>query len=205
RHDQVDLVVAGRGDHHVAPGKVGLLQAGQLARVGEQPLRGRYPFGAQLRGVALDQEYLVAVVGQLLRDGAAHVAGPRDGDAHGQCFPSGAAPVTFVTAATISSVTSMNTWSPSCTAMDGVGRVPMPNRCRNATRAPDASSISRTGRPIQSGWTGTSMMDTVLVGSRNSSTTPSGTRWRSIRSAVHRTVATVGMPSRSYTSARFGS
>ena len=39
-------------------------------------------------------------------------------------------------------------------------------------------------------------MATVLVGSRHSSVVPSGTRWRIIRSAVQRTVATVGMPIR---------
>ena len=45
----------------------------------------------------------------------------------------------------------------------------------------------------------------VLVGSRHSSTTSVGRMCRTMRSAVHRTVATVGMPSRSYTSARFWS
>ena len=78
----------------------------------------------------------------------------------------------------MSSVTSMNTWSPSWITVEAVGSVPMPNRIRYATRAPVASSRARSGRPIQSLCTGTSMIETVLVGSRKISTLPSGTRWR---------------------------
>jgi len=105
--------------------------------------------------------------------------------------------VISVILAAMSSVTSMKTWSPSCSMVEAVGTTPSPNRMRKATRAPLDSSSARSGWVIQSGWTGTSIIETVLVGSRHSSTTPPGTRWRTIRSAVQRTVATVGMPSRS--------
>src|SRR3712207_8704544 len=37
RDHQVDLVVAGRGDHHVGVLQSGLLQRGQLAGIGEDP------------------------------------------------------------------------------------------------------------------------------------------------------------------------
>src|SRR5262249_48482931 len=193
RHDQVDLVVAGGGHHDIAARQVGLLEAGQLAGVGEHPFGVRHPRRHELARIALDQHDLVAIVDQLLGDGAATVARAGDRDLH-HCAPSGGAPVTFVTPATMSSVTSMNTWSPSCTRVDAVGSVPMPKRIRYATRAPLASSNARRGRPTHPAWTGTSMIDTELVGSRHSSAAFSATRWRSIRSAVQRTVATVGMP-----------
>ena len=43
------------------------------------------------------------------------------------------------------------------------------------------------------------------VGSRHAEATPSGSSIRISRSVVHGTVATVGMPSRSYTAARLAS
>jgi hypothetical protein len=117
----------------------------------------------------------------------------------------GGLPATLATVPANSSVTSMKTWSPSCSTVEAVGRVPMPHRIRYATRAPVASSREDSRFPIQSTCSGTSIIATVLVGSRQISRLPSGTRCRTIRSAVHRTVATVGMPSRSYTSARLES
>ena len=47
-----------------------------------------------------------------------------------QCPPSGGAAATEVTEATMSSVTSMKTWSPSCTTVEAVGSVPIPKRVR---------------------------------------------------------------------------
>ena len=49
RGDQVGLVVAGRGDHHVALVELGLLERGQLAGVGEQPLGVGHPLGLDRR------------------------------------------------------------------------------------------------------------------------------------------------------------
>ena len=65
-----------------------------------------------------------------------------------------------------------------------------------------ASSSDLIGWPTQSVCSGASTMETELVGSRNTSKVPSGTRCRTIRSAAQRMVATVGMPKRSYTWAR---
>jgi hypothetical protein len=52
RHDQVDLVVAGGGDHDVAGLQPGRHQRVQLAGVGEQPLGGRDAVDLQRRGSA---------------------------------------------------------------------------------------------------------------------------------------------------------
>ena len=62
--------------------------------------------------------------------------------------------------------------------------------------ATDAST-SLTGSPIQSGHTATWLSTTLPVASRHSGSVLSGSSLRSIWSAVQRTVATVGMPSRS--------
>ncbi|OLT53065.1 hypothetical protein BJF88_01490 [Cellulosimicrobium sp. CUA-896] len=92
----------------------------------------------------------------------------------------------------------MSTWSTSfsCSTVRSVTSVPSPNRLTNATRAPVACSIARTVRPTQPGWKSTWARRTRPDGSRYSSVAPSGSMRRSTWSAVQRTVATVGMPSR---------
>jgi len=82
RMDQVRLVVAGRRDGDVAGVEAGLLEAGQLTRVRQQPLGLRHAFGLDRVGVAIDQQNLVAVGDQLPGDRAAHVAGSGDDDTH---------------------------------------------------------------------------------------------------------------------------
>src|SRR4029450_8090071 len=130
RHHEVGLVVPGRRDDHVTSGHVGLLEAADLAGVGEHPLGLGDAFRAQLTRLALDQHDLVPVADQLLCDRPADVAGPGDGDPHGQCPPWTAAEALPTTALTVSSVTSPNPWSPSCTTVDAVAREPMPKRIR---------------------------------------------------------------------------
>ena len=61
---------------------LGLLEARHLAGVGQDPLGGRDPLGAEHVGLALDQHHLVAVADQLLGDGAANIAGSGDRDPH---------------------------------------------------------------------------------------------------------------------------
>ena len=61
---------------------------------------------------------------------------------------------------------------------------------------PADASASLTGSPIQAGDTLTWLRTILPVGSRHSGSAPSGSTLRSLWSAVHRTVATVGMPSR---------
>ena len=75
----------------------------------------------------------------------------------------------------------------------------------NATRHPVVASSSRTGRPTHSSLTGSGRIATVPVGSRHADATPSGSSMRISRSVLHGTVATVGMPRRSYTAARLAS
>ena len=86
-----------------------------------------------------------------------------------------------------------------------VGSTPTPNRVRNATRAPDAVSSAVTFRPTHPSCSGTCTSDTAPDGSRQSSVCLSPRMVDSSRCTVHGTVFTVGMPSRSYTSARPGS
>ena len=59
------------------------------------------------------------------------------------------------------------------------------------------ASSAFTCSPIQPGEKATSASTIFPVGSRQSGSPPSGSSLRSIWSAVQRTVATVGMPSRS--------
>ena len=89
------------------------------------------------------------------------------------------------------------TWSPACTTVLASGRMPVPNRITNATRAPVASSRSVTRRPTHSSCSATSATATVPVGSRHLVVSASPTSAFSSRSVVHGTVATVGIPSRS--------
>jgi len=87
-HDQIGLVIAGRGDHHIAGLRAGLLQRGQLACVGEQPVRALDGLGFEPPPRAFDQQHLVAVSEQLPRDGTADVAGARYADPHlAHCHP----------------------------------------------------------------------------------------------------------------------
>jgi hypothetical protein len=83
--------------------------------------------------------------------------------------------------------------------------MPLPKRVTNATRAPLALSSSPTRCPIQPSSSTTWTSATAPEGSRQSSTCLSPSNTDSSRCVVHGTVATVGMPSRSYTSARLGS
>ena len=85
------------------------------------------------------------------------------------------------------------------------GRMPVPNRMTNATRQSAALSSSWTVWPIQFSCTGSCSRATLPVGSRHDVAVPSGSSVRRNRSVVHGTVATVGMPNRSYTAARFES
>ncbi|AYN31875.1 hypothetical protein DUI70_1372 [Streptomyces albus] len=82
RDDQVDLVVAGRGDHDVAALQRGLVEGGDLAGVGEQPLRLRYALDRDRGRRLVDEQDLVAVLQQLARDGTAHRPGSGNGDPH---------------------------------------------------------------------------------------------------------------------------
>ena len=81
----------------------------------------------------------------------------------------------------------------------------LPKRTMNATRQPAACSRARTGCPTQSSCSGSGRSATVPLGSRHAEATPSGRSIRISRSVVHGTVATVGMPRRSYTAARLAS
>ena len=91
----------------------------------------------------------------------------------------------------------MYTWSLAWMTVLGSGSTPVPNRIRNATRAPVAASRSVTRCPTQSSCSTTSATATVPVGSRHLAVSVSWVSALSSRSVVHGTVATVGMPSRS--------
>ena len=82
RDHEVGLVVAGRRDDDVARLELGLLERGQLARVGEQPLRLGHGVGADRRGGLVDQQDGVPVVDELLGDRTADGACSGDHDAH---------------------------------------------------------------------------------------------------------------------------
>jgi hypothetical protein len=82
RDDQVDLVVARRGDHHVAALQRGLVQRGDLAGVGKQPLRHGDALDRDRGRRLVDEQDLVAVLQQFARDRAAHRTGSGNGDPH---------------------------------------------------------------------------------------------------------------------------
>jgi signal transduction histidine kinase len=82
RNDQVDLVVAGRGDDNVAPVERGVVERADLARVGEQPFGPRDAVHLDRAGLLVDQQHLMAVLEQLAGDGPAHGSCPGDGDPH---------------------------------------------------------------------------------------------------------------------------
>ncbi|KRD07985.1 hypothetical protein ASE48_11310 [Mycobacterium sp. Root265] len=86
--DQVGFVVAGRGDHHIAGLRPRLLQRGQLAGVGEQPVGAGNGVRFETPPLAFDEQHLVAVFEQFARDGAADVTGARYPDPHlAYCHP----------------------------------------------------------------------------------------------------------------------
>ena len=85
------------------------------------------------------------------------------------------------------------------------GKVAAPYRVMKAIRDCVWAASSPARRPIHSWPTCTSANVTVPVGSVYCVSAPSGSKVRMIWFDVHVTVATVGMPSRWYTSARPGS
>src|SRR5690606_26723050 len=185
----------GGGDDHVTVVQARLVQRRYLARVGEQPLRPRHAVDLDGLRVAVDEQHLVAVLQELGGDGAADRPRSGDGDPH-QSSSSGTAASTLLIRSMSRSAAIMWTMSPSCTTVVPVITTASPIRLMNAARARTRSSRSTTRVPIHAGLTVTSASTTVPVGSRQSGSVPSGSRRRRIWSAVQRTVATVGMPSR---------
>ena len=196
---QVDLVVAGGGDHDVA-GLQAAPPAGWPARTRRPaPTRpaARAPAAASRR-LPLDQHDLVAVVDQLGGDGPADVAGSGDRDAHDQCPPSGVAPV--ILRDRVDHVVGDQHEDLVAVLQHG-GR-----GGQRAEAEPHDVRDPAAGRLLQRR---SAVADPVRVqrhlddrdrcwsGRATARCCASGIRWRSIRSAVQRTVATVGMPSRS--------
>lgn len=139
RHHQVDLVVPGRRDHHVAALERGLVQRGDLAGVGEQPLGARHPLHRDRARRLVDQQDLVAVLQQLTGDGPAHGPRPRNGDPHRCPSSSGPSANAASTSATSSGRIITCTRSPSWSTVWEVGSIASPSRVRNATRTPVSS------------------------------------------------------------------
>ena len=80
--DQVRLVVAGRGDHHVGLVHARVVQRVRRARVGEHPVRICHGRDAQLLGHVVDQGDVVSVSEQLQGDAAAHRSGSSNHNLH---------------------------------------------------------------------------------------------------------------------------
>src|SRR4051812_37908178 len=89
RDDEVHLVVPARGDDHVAAFQPGVVERDDLAGVGQQPLRARHRLDLDRPWILVDEQDLVAVLQELLRDGAAHGTRSGDGDPHYSTFSSG--------------------------------------------------------------------------------------------------------------------
>src|SRR6201994_645841 len=195
RNDQVDLVVAGGGDDRVAAVQRGLVQRADLAGVGQQPLRPGQAVGLDRLGRLVDEQHLVPALQQLTGDGPADRAGSGDRDPH-QRPPSGPAESTSETRSSSSSRAMTWITSPSCNTVPGLGTMASPSRSTNAIRVPAVISTALTFSPSHFSEKATSARTTLPVGSRHSGSAPSGSSLRSIWSAVQRTVATVGMPSR---------
>ena len=68
RHHQVDLVVAGTGDHHVTGLQAGVLEQRDLAGVRQYPFGRLDPPGLDRLRVAIDQHHLVAIFDKLTGD-----------------------------------------------------------------------------------------------------------------------------------------
>ena len=79
----------------------------------------------------------------------------------------GARSAASTASASLSRITTC-TRSPSCSTVSSPGSRPSPNRVRNATRAPEASSSRLIRSPIQAVSTCTSASRTVPLGSRHS-------------------------------------
>src|SRR5262249_12430517 len=148
RDHQVDLVVAGGRDHHVAVLQAGLLQAGHLAGVGQHPFGLRHDVPLEVALVPFEQHHLVAVLHQLGGDRPADRAGAGDGDPH-QWLPSGGAAARPRTRSAVWSVIATEIWSPCWTTVAGSGSRASPNRVMNTTRAPVTASSSVILCPIQ--------------------------------------------------------
>src|SRR5262249_49850980 len=82
RHDEVCLVVTGRGDDRVAALELCVVERADLARVSKQPLRPRHAVHLDGGRVLVDEQHFVAVLQQLLGDGAADGTRARYRDAH---------------------------------------------------------------------------------------------------------------------------
>src|ERR1700712_3356279 len=83
----VGLVIASGGADAVAQLQPALLESRELARIGEQPLRGGHPRRHVLDGIVLDQQDPVPVVDQLQRDRASDHARARYADPHDAILP----------------------------------------------------------------------------------------------------------------------
>src|SRR5690606_32504715 len=116
RHHDVDLVVPGRGDHHVALLDPGLLQRGHLTRVAEHPVRLLDRLRFELTRLPLDEHDLVPAVDELRGDGPAHRARARDRDPH-QLSSSGARAATLVTSVTVPDFAATYTRSSACSTV----------------------------------------------------------------------------------------
>src|SRR5690606_16685885 len=177
------LVVAGRGDHHLAALQRRVVQRGDLARVGEQPLRPRDHLHLDGLGALVDQEHLVPVLQQFLGDGAAHRARSRDRDPHQASSSSGAATAALILARS-SALAITCTMSPSWITVSRSGTSASPIRDRNATRVRACSSSLPTFSPTHRYPVSSSTRTTAPVGSRHSGSAPSGSSRRRIWSAV---------------------
>ena len=174
RDDQVDLVVAGRGDHHVAALDVRLHQCVELAGVRQQPLRARHAVDLHGPWLPLDEQHLVTVAEELAGDGAPDVAGPGDRHPHQSLPGLGPLAQTAVTSSMRDQSTVKCTRSPSCTSVWPSGSRPSPRRVSRATRQPVASSNEGTLVPIHSGASAISASTTLPLGSRHSLSSPAG-------------------------------
>jgi hypothetical protein len=97
---EVDLVVAGGRDDHVAQLHAGVLQRRQLARVREHPLGLLDRVRLVLALLPLDEHHLVLIGDQLRGDGPSHGAGARDRHPH-QDASSGGWAAALVTSLTV--------------------------------------------------------------------------------------------------------
>ena len=174
--------------------KAGLVEGRQLAGVGEQPFGVRHAVGLDRPWVLVDEQHLVAVLEQLGGDRATDGAGSGDRDAH-QCS---SGPLSMAAETTAASASGMTRWSmsPSWKTRFGAGhhRLAEPGEERDLgadlLEGPDLAADPGVGH------LGSTSIRISPDASRHSGSEPSGSSRRSIWSAVQRTVATVGMPSR---------
>src|SRR5687767_12538634 len=146
----------------------------------------------------LDDHYVVAPAGKVLRDERAHVARPRDDDAHRFLRHSGA-PILFRSSTRPGrSLLTTETWmmSPSWNAKSLSGMRGTPKRLTATILRRPSRSASRALFPMTSCGTGIAVTTTSPLSTVYSTGTSSGIRVRRIWSVVHLTVATVWMPRR---------